>query len=180
MWDRWGAKFGTPVLLSRRWDTAQHQLAARYRSGRYPTNFLTEAVTTKITERPNSPSEWLEMLQSVKAEGGLRELRSSRHKVGLNEPGGSQWKSVAQRIKIPRDNRHISPRVRFGTSMSAHHIWGRYVPRVGCSSIKAYAAGFRTATVICRGRRDLSAALVRGPEWTDRWCTSCPAKGSAG
>ena len=72
--------------------------------------------------------------------------------------------------------------------MSAHHILGlKSVPRVGLFAIKVVRelGSERRETVrslSIAGARDLKGAApsTRGPEWTNRWCTNYPARGTVG
>ena len=72
--------------------------------------------------------------------------------------------------------------------MSAHHIlgWSRS-QGLGCSPIKVVRelGSERRETVrslSIAGARDLKGAApsTRGPEWTNRWCTNYPARGTVG
>ena len=115
-------------------------------------------------------------------------------KVGVSDPAVCAWKCRRSTDKsYPGDNRLISPksphrrgglapRCRLIASWSCSRFQG-----LGCSPIKAVRelGSERRETVrslSVAGERDLKGAVLstRGPGWTDLWCTSCPAKGTAG
>src|SRR4029077_8604172 len=95
--------------------------------------------------------------------------------------------------RYPGDNRLIfpkSPYRRDGLAPRCRLVasWGRRRSQgVGCFALKAVRAlGLERRETV----RSLSAARVgdlrravpstRGPGWTDLWCASCPARGTAG
>src|SRR5699024_1692810 len=108
--------------------------------------------------------------------------------------GGTAWKGHRSKDKrYSGDNRLISPKSshrRGGLAPRCRLVssWGwRRSQGLGCSPIKeARELGserretVRSLSVV--GVRNLSGPdpSTRGPGWTDRWCTSCPARGIAG
>ena len=115
-------------------------------------------------------------------------------KVGVSDPAVCKWKCRRSTDKsYPGDNRLISPkrpqrrgglapRCRLVTSWGCIRSQG-----FGCSPIKvARELGSERRETVrslsVAGERDLKGAVLstRGPGWTDLWCTSCPAKGTAG
>ena len=115
-------------------------------------------------------------------------------KVGVSDPAVCAWKCRRSTDKsYPGDNRLISPKSphrRGGLAPRCRLItsWGCIRSQgFGCSPIKAVRelGSERRETVrslSVAGERDLKGAVLstRGPGWTDLWCTSCPAKGTAG
>ena len=115
-------------------------------------------------------------------------------KVGVSDPVVCEWKCHRSTDKsYPGDNRLISPKRpqrRGGLAPRCRLVasWGCIRSQgFGCSPIKAARelGSERRETVrslSVAGVRDLKGAVLstRGPGWTDRWCTSCPAKGIAG
>ena len=115
-------------------------------------------------------------------------------KVGVSDPAVCAWKCRRSTDKsYPGDNRLISPKSphrRGGLAPRCRLIasWGCSRSQgLGCSPIKAVRelGSERRETVrslSVAGERDLKGAVLstRGPGWTDLWCTSCPAKGTAG
>ena len=115
-------------------------------------------------------------------------------KVGHSDPVGSIWKahrSTDKRYagdnrlilpKSPHRRECLAPRCRLITS------WGRSRSQgFGCSPIKVVRelGSERRETVrslSIAGARNLKGAApsTRGPEWTNRWCTNYPAKGTVG
>jgi hypothetical protein len=159
---------------------------------------LTGAVASEnVTEAPKgSLSAVGNRAKSAKAEGSLTARRTGRAgtKVGLSDPVVSEWKGHRSTDKsYPGDNRLISPkspyrrgglapRCRLITSWGCSRSQG-----LGCSPIKVVRelGSERRETVrslSIAGVRDLkgTAPSTRGPEWTDQWCTSYPARGTAG
>ena len=115
-------------------------------------------------------------------------------KVGVSDPAVCAWKCRRSTDKsYPGDNRLISPkrpqrrgglapRCRLVTSWGCIRSQG-----FGCSPIKvARELGSERRETVrslsVAGAGDLKGAVLstRGPGWTDLWCTSCPAKGTAG
>ena len=134
--------------------------------------------------------------KSAKAEGSLTATPTggAGTKVGVSDPVVCEWKCHRSTDKsYPGDNRLITPKSshrRSGLAPRCRLIasWGCSRSQgLGCSPIKAVRelGSERRETV-----RSLSGVGVgylrgavlstRGPGWTDRWCTSCPAKGIAG
>ena len=115
-------------------------------------------------------------------------------KVGVSDPAVCAWKCRRSTDKsYPGDNRLISPKSphrRGGLAPRCRLVasWGCSRSQgLGCSPIKAVRelGSERRETVrslSVAGERDLKGAVLstRGPGWTDLWCTSCPAKGTAG
>ena len=159
---------------------------------------MTGAVASqRVTEAPKgSLSAAGNRAKSVKAEGSLTEsqTRQSGTKVGLSDPVASKWKGHRSTDKsYPGDNRLISPkspyrrgglapRCRLITSWGCSRSQG-----LGCSPIKVVRelGSERRETVrsiSIAGVRYMreTAPSTRGPEWTDRRCTSCFARSTAG
>ena len=115
-------------------------------------------------------------------------------KVGVSDPAVCAWKCRRSTDKsYPGDNRLISPKRpqrRGGLAPRCRLVasWGCIRSQgFGCSPIKAARelGSERRETVrslSVAGAGDLKGAVLstRGPGWTDLWCTSCPAKGTAG
>ena len=115
-------------------------------------------------------------------------------KVGVSDPAVCAWKCRRSTDKsYPGDNRLISPKSphrRGGLAPRCRLItsWGCIRSQgFGCSPIKvARELGSERRETVrslsVAGERDLKGAVLstRGPGWTDLWCTSCPAKGTAG
>ena len=133
---------------------------------------------------------------SVNAETSLTARVTIRAvtKVGVSDPAVCEWKCRRSTDKsYPGDNRLISPkrpqrrgglapRCRLVTSWGCIRSQG-----FGCSPIKVVRelGSERRETVrslSVAGERDLKGAVLstRGPGWTDLWCTSCRANGTAG
>ena len=133
---------------------------------------------------------------SVNVEASLTARPTGRAvtKVGVSDPAVCEWKCRRSTDKsYPGDNRLISPkrpqrrgglapRCRLVTSWGCIRSQG-----FGCSPIKvARELGSERRETVrslsVAGERDLKGAVLstRGPGWTDLWCTSCPAKGTAG
>ena len=133
---------------------------------------------------------------SVNAETSLTARVTIRAvtKVGVSDPAVCEWKCRRSTDKsYPGDNRLISPkrpqrrgglapRCRLVTSWGCIRSQG-----FGCSPIKvARELGSERRETVrslsVAGVRDLKRAVLstRGPGWTYLWCTSCPAKGTAG
>ena len=94
---------------------------------------MTGAVASQnVTEAPKgSLSANGNRAKSVKAEGSLTasQTRRAGTKVGLSDPVVPSGRAIAQRIKLPGDNRLISPRVHIDgeglhLDVSSHHILG--------------------------------------------------------
>ena len=132
---------------------------------------------------------------SVSAQGGLTARLTGRAgtKVGTSDPAIPCGWVVAQRIKVPRDNRLIlpkSPYRRHGLAPRCRLVasWGWSRSQgLGCSPIKAVRElGLERRETV----RSLSSARVgnlrravpstRGPGRTNLWCASYPARGMAG
>ena len=115
-------------------------------------------------------------------------------KVGVSDPAVCAWKCRRSPDKsYPGDNRLISPkrpqrrgglapRCRLVTSWGCIRSQG-----FGCSPIKvARELGSERRETVrslsVAGAGDLKGAVLstRGPGWTDLWCTSCRANGTAG
>ena len=115
-------------------------------------------------------------------------------KVGVSDPAVCAWKCRRSTDKsYPGDNRLISPKRpqrRGGLAPRCRLVtsWGWIRSQgFGCSPIKvARELGSERRETVrslsVAGERDLKGAVLstRGPGWTDLWCTSCPAKGTAG
>ena len=133
---------------------------------------------------------------SVNAETSLTARVTIRAvtKVGVSDPAVCEWKCRRSTDKsYPGDNRLISPkrpqrrgglapRCRLVTSWGCIRSQG-----FGCSPIKvARELGSERRETVrslsVAGERDLKGAVLstRGPGWTDLWCTSCRANGTAG
>ena len=133
---------------------------------------------------------------SVNAETSLTARVTIRAvtKVGVSDPAVCEWKCRRSTDKsYPGDNRLISPKSshrRGGLAPRCRLIasWGCSRSQgLGCSPIKAVRelGSERRETVrslSVAGERDLKGAVLstRGPGWTDLWCTSCRANGTAG
>ena len=136
------------------------------------------------------------MPQSVNAKASLTARMTVRAvtKVGVSDPAVCEWKCRRSTDKsYPGDNRLISPksphrrgglapRCRLITSWGCSRSQG-----LGCSPIKVVRelGSERRETVrslSIAGARDLKGAApsTRGPEWTNRWCTNYPARGTVG
>ena len=132
----------------------------------------------------------------AKSEGCLTARPTSRAgtKVGLSDPAVREWNCRRSTDKsYLGDNRLISPKSphrRGGLAPRCRLItsWGCIRSQgLGCSPIKVVRelGSERRETVrslSIAGARDLkgSAPSTRGPEWTDRWCTSYSARSTAG
>ena len=114
-------------------------------------------------------------------------------KVGLSDPAVLGGRAVAQRIKATPGITGLSPKSphrRGGLAPRCRLIasWGGSTSQgLGCSPIKAVRElgserreTVRSLSVAGVGNLRGAAPSTRGPGWTDRWCTSCPAKGTAG
>ena len=115
-------------------------------------------------------------------------------KVGLSDPVVLSGRAIAQRIKATPGITGLSPpRVHIDGEVwhldvgSSHPGACSRSQGLDCSSIKVVRElgserreTVRSLSVAGVGDLRGSAPSTRGPEWTDRWCTSCPAKGSAG
>ena len=133
---------------------------------------------------------------SVNAETSLTARPTGRAgtKVGVSDPAVCEWKCRRSTDKsYPGDNRLISPkrpqrrgglapRCRLVTSWGCIRSQG-----FGCSPIKvARELGSERRETVrslsVAGVGDLKGAVLstRGPGWTDLWCTSCRANGTAG
>ena len=159
---------------------------------------MTGAVASQsVTEAPKgSLSAAGNRAQSAKAEGSLTASRTGRAgtKVGLSDPVASKWKGHRSTDKsYPGDNRLISPKSpyrRGGLAPRCRLItsWGWSRSQgLGCSPIKVVRelGSERRETVrsiSIAGERYMreSAPSTRGPEWTDRQCTSHAARCAAG
>ncbi len=155
--------------------------------GQCQTGSLTGAVASeRVSEAPKGS---LRMdgnhSKSAKAEGSLTATPTggAGTKVGLSDPVVLSGNAIAQRIKLPWDNRLITPKSshrRSGLAPRCRLIasWGCSRSQgLGCSPIKAVRelGSERRETV-----RSLSGVGVgylrgavlstRGPGWTGRWC----------
>ena len=115
-------------------------------------------------------------------------------KVGVSDPAVCEWKCRRSTDKsYPGDNRLISPKRpqrRGGLAPRCRLIasWGCIRSQgFGCSPIKvARELGSERRETVrslsVAGAGDLKGAVLstRGPGWTDLWCTSCRANGTAG
>ena len=133
---------------------------------------------------------------SVNAETSLTARVTIRAvtKVGVSDPAVCEWKCRRSTDKsYPGDNRLISPKSphrRGGLAPRCRLItsWGCIRSQgFGCSPIKvARELGSERRETVrslsVAGVRDLKGAVLstRGPGWTDLWCTSCRANGTAG
>ena len=133
---------------------------------------------------------------SVNAKASLTARVTARAvtKVGVSDPAVCEWKCRRSTDKsYPGDNRLISPKSphrRGGLAPRCRLIasWGCIRSQgFGCSPIKAVRelGSERRETVrslSIAGARDLKGAApsTRGPEWTNRWCTNYPARGTVG
>ena len=133
---------------------------------------------------------------SVNAKASLTARVTARAvtKVGVSDPAVCEWKCRRSTDKsYPGDNRLISPKSphrRGGLAPRCRLItsWGCIRSQgFGCSPIKVVRelGSERRETVrslSIAGARDLKGAApsTRGPEWTNRWCTNYPAKGTVG
>jgi hypothetical protein len=159
---------------------------------------LTGVVASKrVTEASQGPLMTIGNRQeSVMAQGGLtvRETTRAGAKAGHSDPVVSVWKGHRSKDKrYSGDNRLIAakssyrrgglaPRCRLVTS------WGwRRSQGLGCSPIKvARELGserretVRSLSVVGVGGLREPVVSTRGPRWTHRWCTGCPARGIAG
>ena len=133
---------------------------------------------------------------SVNAETSLTARVTIRAvtKVGVSDPAVCEWKCRRSTDKsYPGDNRLISPKSphrRGGLAPRCRLItsWGCIRSQgFGCSPIKvARELGSERRETVrslsVAGERDLKGAVLstRGPGWTDLWCTSCRANGTAG
>ena len=159
---------------------------------------MTGAVASKrVTEALKA---WLSTdgnrAQSVNAEARLTATPTggAGTKVGVSDPVVCEWKCHRSTDKsYPGDNRLISPkrpqrrgglapRCRLVTSWGCIRSQG-----FGCSPIKvARELGSERRETVrslsVAGAGDLKGAVLstRGPGWTDLWCTSCRANGTAG
>src|SRR5574344_1977025 len=132
----------------------------------------------------------------VNAKAGLTARLTGRAvtKVGVSDPAVCEWKCRRSTDKsYPGDNRLISPKSphrRGGLAPRCRLItsWGWSRSQgLGCSPIKVVRelGSERRETVrsiSIAGERHMreAAPSTRGPEWTDRQCTSCHASGIAG
>ena len=134
------------------------------------------------------------MSVNVKANLTARPTGRAGTKVGVSDPAVCKWKCRRSTDKsYPGDNRLISPkrpqrrgglapRCRLVTSWGCIRSQG-----FGCSPIKvARELGSERRETVrslsVAGAGDLKGAVLstRGPGWTDLWCTSCRANGTAG
>ena len=134
--------------------------------------------------------------KSIKAEGSLTARQTGRAdaKAGLSDPVERKWNCHRSTDKsYPGDNRLISPKSpyrRGGLAPRCRLItsWGWSRSQgLGCSPIKVVRelGSERRETVrsiSIAGERYMreSAPSTRGPEWTDRQCTSHAARCAAG
>ena len=133
---------------------------------------------------------------SVNAETSLTARVTIRAvtKVGVSDPAVCEWKCRRSTDKsYPGDNRLISPKRpqrRGGLAPRCRLVtsWGWIRSQgFGCSPIKvARELGSERRETVrslsVAGAGDLKGAVLstRGPGWTDLWCTSCRANGTAG
>ena len=115
-------------------------------------------------------------------------------KVGVSDPAVCAWKCRRSTDKsYPGDNRLISPKRpqrRGGLAPRCRLVtsWGWIRSQgFGCSRFKvARELGSERRETVrslsVAGAGDLKGAVLstRGPGWTDLWCTSCRANGTAG
>ena len=159
---------------------------------------MTGAVASKkVTEALKG---WLSMdgnhavSVNVKANLTARETFRAGTKVGVSDPVVCEWKCHRSTDKsYPGDNRLISPKRpqrRGGLAPRCRLVtsWGWIRSQgFGCSPIKvARELGSERRETVrslsVAGAGDLKGAVLstRGPGWTDLWCTSCRANGTAG
>ena len=159
---------------------------------------MTGAVASKrVTEALKA---WLSTdgnrAQSVNAEARLTATPTggAGTKVGVSDPVVCEWKCHRSTDKsYPGDNRLISPKRpqrRGGLAPRCRLVtsWGWIRSQgFGCSPIKvARELGSERRETVrslsVAGAGDLKGAVLstRGPGWTDLWCTSCRANGTAG
>ena len=136
------------------------------------------------------------MPQSVNAKASLTARMTVRAvtKVGVSDPAVCEWKCRRSTDKsYPGDNRLISPKSPYRRGglaprcrLIASWSWSRF-QGLGCSPIKAVRElgserreTVRSLSVVGAGGLRRAAPSTRGPGWTDRWCTSCHASGTAG
>ena len=136
------------------------------------------------------------MRKSANAKASLTARMTVRAvtKVGVSDPAVCEWKCRRSTDKsYPGDNRLISPKSphrRGGLAPRCRLIasWGCIRSQgFGCSPIKAVRElgserreTVRSLSVVGAGGLRRAAPSTRGPGWTDRWCTSCHASGTAG
>ena len=134
--------------------------------------------------------------KSANAEANLTARPTGRAgtKVGVSDPVVCEWKCHRSTDKsYPGDNRLISPKRpqrRGGLAPRCRLItsWGwRRSQGLGCSPIKVVRElgserreTVRSLSIAGAGELRGSVPSTRGPGWTDRWCTSCLARGRAG
>ena len=131
---------------------------------------------------------------NAKAKLTARPTGRAGTKVGVSDPVVCEWKCHRSTDKsYPGDNRLISPKRpqrRGGLAPRCRLVtsWG-WIRSQGfdCSSIKvARELGSERRETVrslsVAGVGDLKGAVLstRGPGWTDLWCTSCRANGTAG
>ena len=133
---------------------------------------------------------------SVNAKASLTARVTARAvtKVGVSDPAVCEWKCRRSTDKsYPGDNRLITPKSSHRRSglaprcrLIASWSWSRF-QGLGCSPIKAVRElgserreTVRSLSVVGAGGLRRAAPSTRGPGWTDRWCTSCHASGTAG
>ncbi len=159
---------------------------------------LTGAVASqKITEAPkgslrldgNQP-------QSVKAQGSLtaRHTRRAGTKVGLSDPTVPSGRAVDYRIKVTPGITGLSPPSVHSDGEAWHLDVGSAHPGAGAGP-KGWAVRplkplrelgserretVRSLSSAGAGNLRGAAPSTRGPGWTNRWCTSCLARGIAG
>ena len=136
------------------------------------------------------------MRKSANAKASLTARMTVRAvtKVGVSDPAVCEWKCRRSTDKsYPGDNRLISPKSphrRGGLAPRCRLItsWGCIRSQgFGCSPIKVVRElgserreTVRSLSVVGAGGLRRAAPSTRGPGWTDRWCTSCHASGTAG
>ena len=159
---------------------------------------LTGAVASeRVTEAPKGT---LRMdgnhSKRAKSEGCLTARPTSRAgtKVGLSDPAVREWNCRRSTDKsYLGDNRLISPKSshrRGGLAPRCRLIasWGCIRSQgFGCSPIKAVRElgserreTVRSLSVVGAGYLKGAVPSTRGPGWTNLWCTSCHASGTAG
>ena len=164
--------------------------------GQCQTGSLTGAVASQsVTEAPKGSLRLFgNQPESVKAQGSLTARETSRAdtKVGLSDLVVAAWNGHHSTDKSylgdnrlilpesPHRREGLAPRCRLVLSWS----WSRFQGS-GCSPVKrARELGSERRKTV----RSLSATCVRdltrfpgstrGPREVDRWCTSCPARGT--
>ena len=133
---------------------------------------------------------------SVNAKASLTARVTARAvtKVGVSDPAVCEWKCRRSTDKsYPGDNRLITPKSshrRSGLAPRCRLIasWGCSRSQgLGCSPIKAVRElgserreTVRSLSVVGVGNLIGAVLSTRGPGWTNLWCTSCHASGTAG